>query len=38
VIGFARREPGAAKALAARSGRWRRTLAVLPARRAGKRR
>jgi cell division protein FtsW len=38
VIGFARREPGAAQALAARSGRWRRTLAVLPARRAGKRR
>ena len=33
VIGFARREPGAAKALAARSGRLRRTLAVLPARR-----
>jgi cell division protein FtsW len=33
VIGFARREPGAAKALAARTGRLRRTLAVLPARR-----
>jgi len=34
VIGFARREPGAARALAARTGLVRRSLAVLPARRA----
>ena len=32
VIGFARQEPGAARALAARTGLVRRSLAVLPAR------
>jgi cell division protein FtsW len=36
VIGFARREPGAAEALAARSGLVRRSLAVLPRRSHGR--
>jgi cell division protein FtsW len=36
VVGFARREPGAAQALAARAGLVQRSLAVLPVRRDGR--